>query len=70
MLRPGLTTNYPIVAPHYFKQADVEQLSQGEKKMPKVVGASSGVTRPYERNGYSTTALLRVAKVYLNQFSH
>jgi pre-mRNA-splicing factor ATP-dependent RNA helicase DHX16 len=29
------------VAPHYFKAADLEQLASGDKKMPKVVGASS-----------------------------
>ncbi|KAJ7505498.1 pre-mRNA splicing factor [Mycena galericulata] len=29
------------VAPHYFKPADLEQLATGDKKMPKVVGASS-----------------------------
>lgn len=32
------------VAPHYFKEADLEQLAQGEKKMPKGVGASSSST--------------------------
>jgi pre-mRNA-splicing factor ATP-dependent RNA helicase DHX16 len=42
----GLIADCPVVAPHYFKQADLEQLSQGEKKMPKVVGASPGVMRP------------------------
>ncbi|TFY69073.1 hypothetical protein EVG20_g3309 [Dentipellis fragilis] len=31
------------VAPHYFKQADLEQLSQGDKKMPKAVGATGNV---------------------------
>jgi pre-mRNA-splicing factor ATP-dependent RNA helicase DHX16 len=30
-----------LVAPHYFKPADLEQLATGDKKMPKVVGASS-----------------------------
>ncbi len=34
-------TTLPIVAPHYFKAADLEQLATGDKKMPKVVGASS-----------------------------
>ncbi|KAH6912777.1 pre-mRNA splicing factor [Coprinopsis sp. MPI-PUGE-AT-0042] len=29
------------VAPHYFKPADLEQLAKGDKKMPKVIGASS-----------------------------
>jgi len=29
------------VAPHYFKQADLEQLATSSKKMPKQVGASS-----------------------------
>jgi pre-mRNA-splicing factor ATP-dependent RNA helicase DHX16 len=34
------------VAPHYFKEADLEQLATGEKKMPKVIGtASSTVTQ-------------------------
>ncbi|TFY83671.1 hypothetical protein EWM64_g352 [Hericium alpestre] len=28
------------VAPHYFKPADLEQLSKGEKKMPKAIGAA------------------------------
>ncbi|KAJ6584763.1 pre-mRNA splicing factor [Mycena capillaripes] len=32
------------VAPHYFKPADLEQLATGDKKMPKVVGASSAAT--------------------------
>ncbi|KAJ7601018.1 pre-mRNA splicing factor [Mycena floridula] len=32
------------VAPHYFKPADLEQLATGDKKMPKVVGASSAQT--------------------------
>jgi len=32
------------VAPHYFKPADLEQLSLG-KKMPRVVGASSSATK-------------------------
>ncbi|GBE84901.1 Pre-mRNA-splicing factor ATP-dependent RNA helicase-like protein [Sparassis crispa] len=27
------------VAPHYFKEADLEQLATGEKKMPKTVGS-------------------------------
>ena len=31
----------PIVAPHYFKAADLEQLATGDKKMPKAVGASA-----------------------------
>ena len=30
----------PIVAPHYFKAADLEQLATGDRKMPKAVGAS------------------------------
>jgi pre-mRNA-splicing factor ATP-dependent RNA helicase DHX16 len=30
----------PPVAPHYFKPADLEQLSKGDKKMPKTVGAA------------------------------
>ncbi|TFK40682.1 pre-mRNA splicing factor [Crucibulum laeve] len=34
------------VAPHYFKPADLEQLASGDKKMPKVVGASSAVAPP------------------------
>lgn len=34
-------TKHPLVAPHYFKPADLEQLATGDKKMPKVVGASS-----------------------------
>lgn len=29
------------VAPHYFKPADLEQLSTGEKQMPRTAGASS-----------------------------
>jgi len=33
---------YPV-APHYFKAADLEQLAQGDKKMPKTAGASSRV---------------------------
>jgi pre-mRNA-splicing factor ATP-dependent RNA helicase DHX16 len=28
------------VAPHYFKPADLEQLTKGDKKMPKMVGAA------------------------------
>ncbi|KAH9480275.1 Pre-mRNA-splicing factor ATP-dependent RNA helicase-like protein cdc28 [Psilocybe cubensis] len=32
------------VAPHYFKPADLDQLSQGDKKMPKTIGASSATT--------------------------
>ena len=32
------------VAPHYFKPADLEQLAQGDKKMPKTIGASSSST--------------------------
>ena len=28
-----------LVAPHYFKPADLEQLATGDKKMPKVVGS-------------------------------
>ncbi|KAH8825038.1 pre-mRNA splicing factor [Flagelloscypha sp. PMI_526] len=28
------------VAPHYFKEADLDQLATGEKKMPKVAGSS------------------------------
>ncbi|OCH91869.1 P-loop containing nucleoside triphosphate hydrolase protein [Obba rivulosa] len=27
------------VAPHYFKQADLEQLASGDKKMPKAIGS-------------------------------
>ncbi|KAF8798832.1 P-loop containing nucleoside triphosphate hydrolase protein [Phlegmacium glaucopus] len=34
------------VAPHYFKPADLEQLAQGDKKMPKGVGASSSAPTP------------------------
>jgi hypothetical protein len=35
-----------LVAPHYFKPADLEQLATGDKKMPnaKAVGASSAST--------------------------
>lgn len=29
-----------LVAPHYFKAADLEQLTTGEKKMPKAAGYS------------------------------
>lgn len=29
-----------LVAPHYFKPADLEQLTTGEKKMPKTAGYS------------------------------
>lgn len=29
-----------LVAPHYFKPADLEEMAKGEKKMPKAVGAS------------------------------
>jgi pre-mRNA-splicing factor ATP-dependent RNA helicase DHX16 len=36
-----LITTHFIVAPHYFKEADLEQLATGEKKMPKAIGASS-----------------------------
>jgi pre-mRNA-splicing factor ATP-dependent RNA helicase DHX16 len=32
------------VAPHYFKEADLEQLATGEKQMPRTAGASSAVT--------------------------
>lgn len=32
---------HPLVAPHYFKAADLEQLATGDKKMPKITGASS-----------------------------
>lgn len=35
--------NTNLVAPHYFKPADLEQLASGDKKMPKAVGASSTV---------------------------
>ncbi|KAH7913983.1 pre-mRNA splicing factor [Hygrophoropsis aurantiaca] len=28
------------VAPHYFKEADLEQLTTGDKKMPKAIGSS------------------------------
>jgi len=31
------------VAPHYFKAADLEQLTTGEKKMPKAPGYSGVV---------------------------
>ncbi|CAA7261426.1 unnamed protein product [Cyclocybe aegerita] len=34
------------VAPHYFKPADLEQLAQGDKKMPKTVGAASSTATP------------------------
>jgi hypothetical protein len=34
------------VAPHYFKPADLEQLAQGDKKMPKATGASSSAPTP------------------------
>ncbi|KAJ3514194.1 hypothetical protein NLJ89_g2513 [Agrocybe chaxingu] len=34
------------VAPHYFKPADLEQLAQGDKKMPKAVGAASNTATP------------------------
>ncbi|KAF8158259.1 pre-mRNA splicing factor [Crassisporium funariophilum] len=34
------------VAPHYFKPADLEQLAQGDKKMPKAIGASSSAATP------------------------
>jgi pre-mRNA-splicing factor ATP-dependent RNA helicase DHX16 len=34
------------VAPHYFKPADLEQLAQGDKKMPKAIGASSSTAAP------------------------
>jgi pre-mRNA-splicing factor ATP-dependent RNA helicase DHX16 len=36
-----LITPHATVAPHYFKEADLEQLATGEKKMPKAIGASS-----------------------------
>jgi len=32
------------VAPHYFKAADLEQLTTGEKKMPKTSGYSGAAT--------------------------
>jgi hypothetical protein len=35
-----------IVAPHYFKPADLEQLAQGDKKMPKTIGVSGGTPTP------------------------
>ena len=34
------------VAPHYFKPADLEQLAQGDKKMPKATGVSSSASTP------------------------
>jgi len=39
-----------IVAPHYFKSADLEQLAAGDKKMPKAIGASS--SRPWSTPYY------------------
>ncbi|KZT11997.1 pre-mRNA splicing factor [Laetiporus sulphureus 93-53] len=33
------------VAPHYFKQADLEQLATGDKKMPKAVGSAGERSR-------------------------
>ena len=33
------------VAPHYFKPADLEQLSKGDRKMPKALG-STGEEKP------------------------
>jgi pre-mRNA-splicing factor ATP-dependent RNA helicase DHX16 len=38
---PSSNGGRSIVAPHYFKPADLEQLAKGDKKMPKVIGASS-----------------------------
>jgi len=40
-----LSTHF-VVAPHYFKPADLEQLAQGDKKMPKALGASSSAATP------------------------
>ena len=28
-----------VVAPHYFKAADLEQLATGDRKMPKAIGS-------------------------------
>lgn len=33
-----------IVAPHFFKPADLEQFGTGDKKMPKAIGASSSAS--------------------------
>ncbi|RXW24506.1 hypothetical protein EST38_g1366 [Candolleomyces aberdarensis] len=33
------------VAPHYFKEADLEQLAKGDKKMPKTIGAPTSNAR-------------------------
>jgi len=32
------------VAPHYFKEADLEQLATGEKKMPKAIGSAGAAS--------------------------
>jgi pre-mRNA-splicing factor ATP-dependent RNA helicase DHX16 len=37
---------FDLVAPHYFKPADLEQLAQGDKKMPKAIGISSSTPTP------------------------
>lgn len=42
--RTNTNRTVSLVAPHYFKPADLEQLATGEKKMPKVVGSSG--TKP------------------------
>jgi pre-mRNA-splicing factor ATP-dependent RNA helicase DHX16 len=34
-----------LVAPHYFKPADLEQLAKGDRKMPKAIG-SAGQAAP------------------------
>jgi len=42
--KPIVVDDYSaVVAPHYFKAADLEQLATGDKKMPnsKAIGASS-----------------------------
>lgn len=36
-----LTSSSLVVAPHFFKQSDVDEMMAHEKKMPKAVGASS-----------------------------
>ena len=40
-----LTISLYVVAPHYFKPADLEQLATGDKKMPKAVGSAGEQSR-------------------------
>ena len=40
-----MLTHPCVVAPHYFKEADLEQLAKGDKKMPKAIGAPTSNSR-------------------------